>query len=185
MKTYRRVFDAPSRCSSGQPVRFKWFGYPQAKRGQDYQAVLDKFQAIIQKPNRVTNDFVWAMSRSEVLQRLRVAASGKLRPPSQIKPVDIKNPPALYEIRWQGITVRTRLSDGSLGSEQIIVRMYHSEPSEAPGFFIGHHIHEKDVSDPSNINKLQNDEIKVAVKYFELGKQTCWGIRDLEKYEYV
>jgi hypothetical protein len=172
-------FDEPSRCSSGRATKFRWFGYPPAEDGRDFQAVLDKFQAVIDAPHRITNDYVWAMAKAEVKSRLKLAAAGKLSAPNQVKPVDVRNPPPMYEIRWQGITVRQKLNDGTIGGVEILVRMYHSEPSEAPEHFIGHHIHEKDVSDPSEANRLQNDEIRVALNYFELGKPNLWDISEL------
>lgn len=172
-------FDGPSRCSGGSLLKFRWFGFPQAVEGQDLAVVLEKFQSIIAAPNRLTNGYVWGMAKAEVKNRIQLAANGKLRAPAQIKPVDTSNPPPLFEIRWQGITVQEVQPDGTKLDLSILVRMYHSEPAEAPVHFIAHHIHEKDVSNPSKANERQTTEIGVAKKYFDLGKPVFWGISEL------
>lgn len=172
-------YDGLSRCSKGQHVKFRWFGYPRVPEGQDFQVVLDKFQSIVQASGRITNDYIWAMAQAELINRLRSATAGKLRSPSQIKPIDTSNPPPLYEIRWQGITIQRQTANGRLEDESLLVRMYHSEPAEAPEHFIGHHIHEKDVSDPSQVNARQDEHIKVAIGYFELGISNFWEISGL------
>lgn len=160
-------------------MNFRWFGYPQAQEGQDLETVLNKFKAVIEAPTRITDDYVWAMARAEILHTFKMAKLGKLRSPREIRPVDIKNPPPLYEIRWQSITVRHRVKDGEIEDLRLLIRMYHSEPPEAPQHFIGHHIHEKDVSRPEEIRQRQNVEISTAVGYFELGKPQMWGISEL------
>jgi hypothetical protein len=173
-------FDGPSRCSGGQNLKFRWYGFPQAEEGRDFDVVLEKFQAVIEAPNRITHDYVWIMAKAEIKQVLKQAAAGKLQPPDQLKPVDVSNPPPLYEIRWQSITVRTRMEDGRVEDERLLIRMYHSEPHEAPTHFIGHHIHEKAVDgDSKEIRQWQDTEIKVAVRYFEQGKPVLWGISEL------
>ncbi len=172
-------FDKPSRCSSGSPLKFRWFGFPQAGEGHDLAVVLEKFQSVISAPNRLTNGYIWGMAKAEVKNRIQLAANGKLRAPAQIKPVDTSNPPPLYEIRWQGITVQELQSDGTKVDLSLLIRMYHSEPAEAPVHFIAHHIHEKDLSIPTKANERQTIEIEVAKKYFDLGKPVFWGISEL------
>lgn len=93
----------------------------------------------------------------------------------EVKPVDEKNPPPLYEIRWQGISVTNRLADNTTVYSTVVVRMYHSEPASAPEHFIGHHAHEKDVS-TADVNAAQQIEINVAKSMYKLGEVVNWGI---------
>lgn len=172
-------FDRPSRCTYGIPVTFRWYGAPSASEGQDLEVALVKFQMVIEQPSRVTNGYIWAAARAEIKQKLELASQGKLTPPRQIDVIDGSNPPPLYEIRWQNITIQELQLDGTLIDLSLIVRMYHSEPFEAPHHFIGHHIHEKDISDPNTVKELQNSEISVARGYFEHGLPTFWGISSL------
>lgn len=174
-------FDELSRCCSGNSVKFRWYGFPKSKDGQDIEAVLQKFQLLIEGSSRITNGYVWSMARAEIKSRIKIAEAGKLRTTRQIKPVDVNNPPPLYEIRWQDITVQERIEDGTIRDSRLLVRMYHSEPREAPGYFIGHHIHEKDVTDTNQVNNHQNAEIGVALKYFDNGRDDLWGISELTK----
>lgn len=172
-------FDGPSRCTSGLAVKFRWYGSPSAIQGADLETALEKFKIVIEKPTRITNDYVWAAARAEIKKKIELASQGRLTPPRQIDVVDRRNPPPMYEIRWQNITIRELQPDGKIAYLSLIVRMYHSEPLEAPEYFIGHHIHEKDVSDEDVINTLQNAEIAVARRYFEHGLPTLWGISEL------
>lgn len=123
---------------------------------------------------RVWNPFAERMVRAEFRDRVHAASRGELVPVDEVKPVDVRYPPPLYEIRWQDIPVTTRVG-GDLVHSTALVRMYHSEPAEAPNHFIGHHIHEK-LIDVSDINREQNAEIRVAKSFHDLGKSTNWGI---------
>ncbi|MEO7016212.1 MAG: hypothetical protein ABI130_11050 [Leifsonia sp.] len=102
------------------------------------------------------------------------AALGELEPVDEVKPVDVRNSPPLYEIRWQGISV-TDLVDGRPVHSAVLVRMYHSEPLPAPGYFIGHHVHEK-LIDVDDISETQQEEINIAKSFHDLGETTDWGI---------
>lgn len=172
-------FDGPSRCESGTPVKFRWYGSPQADEGRDIQVALHKFQIEIEKPHRKTNGYIWEMARAEIKKKLDLASQGRLRSPAQVKVVDAGNPPPLYEIRWQAITIQEFRPGGKLADTTLLVRMYHSEPFEAPNHFIGHHIHEKEVNDGAFVMQRQNEEIAVARGYFDHGLPSYWGISEL------
>ena len=172
-------YDGPSRCSGGKDLTFRWFGYPQANESDDIQVATDKFIHMLEGPNRITNGYIGGMARAEFRKKVALAGKGQLWPVTGVAAVDKGNPPPLYEIRWQGITIREDLGGGVIRDLSLIVRKYHSEPSEAPDYFIGHHVHEKDVSDREAISELQNVEILVAKRYFELGLPTLWGISKL------
>lgn len=131
--------------------------------------------AAVAAPGRVWNPFAAQMVKSEFKSRILKAQQGRLRPVDEVKPVDVINPPPLYEIRWQGISVTTRNSDGTQVFGEALVRMYHSEPLTAPGHFIGHHAHEKKIDVP-DVNTEQQQEIKTAIGWHNQGISTNWGI---------
>lgn len=159
---------------------FRWYGFPQCAEGQDLQTAVDVLLASISGEGRVWNPWSRSMAGAEFRQRLQKAASGKLTPVDEVKPVDVRNPPPLYEIRWQGISVTNRAADGALSYSKVIVRLYHSEPPEAPDHFIGHHAHEKDVS-ADDVNEVQDSEIKVALGWHAHGLDRRWDIQRLQQ----
>lgn len=116
------------------------------------------------------------MAAAEFKQLITVAEAGLLVPDRQVKAVDINNPPPFFELRWQGISVQEINHEGNLVDRRLIVRMYHSEPDEAPMHFIGHHIHEKVISGDASVWLLQNEEIATAVGFYRSGISTKWGL---------
>ncbi len=130
--------------------------------------------AALKPQGRVWNPFAERMARSEFRDRVRAAARGELEPVDEVKPVDVRNPPPLYEIRWQDIPVTDRDGDRIVHGTAL-VRMYHSEPTAVPDHFVGHHIHEK-LIDVEDVNRKQNAEIRVALSFYRLGESTGWGI---------
>ncbi|RFA15335.1 hypothetical protein B7R21_04790 [Subtercola boreus] len=169
------VFDSPSRCSLGQHVRFRWYGYPPAEVGDDIETAVDVLFESIDGGSRVWNLYNERMVRSEFRARILSAQRGELSPIDEIKSVDVRNPPPLYEIRWQGITVTSLLEAGKKRFDQVLVRQYHSEPVAAPGYFIGHHAHEKVVSG-GTVSERQDAEIAVAKRFYDAGSASGWGI---------
>jgi len=167
-------FDAPSRCSCGSPIEFRWFGYPTAEAGLDLDTATDAFITSISPEGRVWNPYALRMVRAEFRDRIKTAARGELEPVDEVKPVDIRNPPPLYEIRWQGIHVTDQI-DGQLHHTTALVRMYHSEPASIPEYFVGHHVHEKLV-DVDDISGTQQAEIEIAKRFFDSGESSNWGI---------
>ncbi len=115
------------------------------------------------------------MVRQEFRRRLVRASEGNLEPIDEVKPVDVDNPPPLFEIRWQGVAVTDAMEDGTLKFGEVVVRLYHSEPDRFPGYFIGHHAHEKDLG-VEDINAAQDAEIATAVGWYYHGDPTDWGI---------
>lgn len=116
------------------------------------------------------------MAVTEIKKLINLAERGGLRAPKQINSVDRRGSVPLFEIRWQHIRVQETKDDGALKTSRILVRMYHSEPEIVPGYFVGHHIHEKDLSSRVDINTEQNNEIRVARNYYEHGKPSLWGL---------
>ncbi|SEE18817.1 hypothetical protein SAMN04489740_0842 [Arthrobacter alpinus] len=126
---------------------------------------------------RLWNPFARAMIQAEFRGRIALATQGELKPIEQVK--DVGGTPVvepLYEIRWQEIAVTDAATSSTPKSHyEVMVRLYHSEPSEEPEYFIGHHAHEK-VIDGSETWNLQTAEIQVAAGYYRLGEGVNWGI---------
>lgn len=176
-----RPFNAPSRCSGGQAVGFRWYGFPtcEAAEDKDLEVATEAFFTALDSPGRVWNPHSRTMAKMEFQRRVQKAGRGELEPLDEVKPVDEKNPPPLYEIRWQTIGVTTRV-DGVTKHAQTIVRLYHSEPTGVPTHFVGHHIHEKLISDDTW--SAQNAEIEIAKAFYHAGESTLWGIARQPKW---
>lgn len=104
------------------------------------------------------------------------ACGGKLRSTHHIKWVDKRNLPPMFEMRWQGITLSHTTDSGSKRFRTLLIRMYYSEPGSNPKHFIGHHIHEKNISNPERTKILQNMEIQRARDFCKIGQESNWGI---------
>ncbi|QTF71245.1 hypothetical protein [Arthrobacter woluwensis] len=171
-------YGMPSRCGSKQALTFRWYGYPQcAAEDDNLKFAVDVLMDKLSPKGRLWSPHAVAMTRSELRSRIRKASLGQLVPVDEVKAVDENNPPPLYEIRWQGISVLDREPDGTERHHNIKVRMYHSEPTELPGHFIGHHGHEKDL-DAEDINAAQDLEIAVALGWYQHGQASKWGIAE-------
>jgi hypothetical protein len=160
-------------------VTFRWYGVPQVPVGDDLDGATERFRQAVTNPTRRWSPYSWPMVRAEFRDRLVQAALGILQPVEQVKPVDVRNPPPLYEIRWQGIAVADvdDADSSKLRYSTVLVRLYHSEPSSVPGHFVGHHVHEKDVS--GDVNADQDAEIQTAKGFYDQGFNTSWGISEL------
>lgn len=168
-------FSQPSRCSRGSSVRLRWYGVPSCELGDDFGATEAALFEAISRPGRVWSPYAAAMAKAEFRRRLVAATEGRLTPIDQVKPVDVRRPPPLYEIRWQGVTVTERDQAGRVTHGTALVRLYHSEPPEAPSFFIAHHAHEKLIDVP-DVNAAQQVEIEIAVKLHDQGRPSGWGV---------
>ncbi len=168
-------YDLPSRCSGPGAPTFRWYGYPSCDDGEDVRVAVDRLMASISGGKRVWNPYAAGMARSEFKKRIEKAQRGELQPVDEVKPVDVKNPPPLYEIRWTGISVTEREGDGTQSHSTAQVRMYHSEPSAVPDHFVGHHVHEKRL-DVKDVNGEQQKEIRAAINWYAHGEPSNWGI---------
>lgn len=171
------AYAASSRCSSGSPVTLRWFGTPACAVGDDFETAEAVLFASVSREGRVWNPYSSAITRAEFRKRLRKAAAGELEPVDEVKPIDVANPPPLYEIRWQGITVAERAADGQVSHHTALVRLYHSEPPQVPTHFVAHHAHEK-VLDVDDINAAQQVEIRTAISHHDRGVPSTWGIAE-------
>ena len=166
----------PSRCSLGKPVEFVWFGFPEALDGNHLSAATFAFLSAVEADNRELNDFVRATMVAEFQDRISQASKGLLGNTRKIKGLSLLPDLPLYEIRWQGICVRERGEGGSVSTKNLAVRMYHSEPPELDGVFIGHHIHEKRTTDRTLEREMQNREILKAAELYLDGRAKLWGL---------
>lgn len=165
-----------SRCTQGSPIRFRWFGEPTALVGLDIETVLYRFDEIVDAKGMKFHEYSLLIARAEIRNRLERACAGKLRSTHHIRWVDKQNLPPMFELRWQGITLSSTEGNGKKRFQTLLVRMYYSEPGSNPRYFIGHHIHEKRVSDPERTKILQNVEIQIARKLCQEGQLSNWGI---------
>lgn len=168
-------YDASSRCSGPGAPAFRWYGFPACEVGADVEAAVSKLMAVISSEGRVWNPWSGTIVRREFRSRILRASKGELLPVDEVKPVDINQPPPMYEIRWQDVDVAELLPDGSQRFAKVVVRMYHSEPTGVPDYFIGHHAHEKDL-DADDINAAQDEEIRTALGWYQHGFESGWGI---------
>lgn len=158
-------------------MRFHWFddGACSTRSDDDVATAVNVLLDAVSGPGRVWNPYARQMVRSEFKQRILKAQRGQLEPVDEVKPVDIRNPPPLYEIRWQNIPVTHRAESGAVNHEEVVVRMYHSEPVAMPDVFIGHHAHEK-ITDVADVNGAQQEHIALAVQRHLDGESSDWGI---------
>lgn len=173
-------YDSPSRCSQGALLQFRWWGYPPCSDDDHIAAAVAALFAAVSPPGRVWNPWSSSMARAEFKRRLEKAVRGQLKPVDEVKPVDVAQPPPMYEIRWQDIAVANLRDDGSQEFGKVVVRLYHSEPPSVPDYFIGHHAHEKDVT-AEDVNAAQDSEIAAAVGYHDHGLPHNWGIASEER----
>ncbi len=166
----------PSRCSSSCQIQFHWFdGTFSERRALD--RATEAFMTVLRQPNRLWNPYAEAMVKSEFKKRIEKASAGLLKPIEEVKGVDEEHLQPLYEIRWQEVPVTERESpEASPVYKVVLVRLYHSEPASEPGFFIGHHIHQKVVGPGIDIFAEQDAEIAVARRIYDMGEGVRWRL---------
>lgn len=165
-----------SRCTQGFPVSFRWFGDPASILGLDIETLMYKFEELVRAQYIQVHEHALIIAKAEIRNRVERACKGKLRSTHHIKWVDRNNLPPMFEMRWQGITLPHPTNTGAKRFRTLLIRMYYSEPGSNPKYFIGHHIHEKNISDPERTKLLQNKEIQIAREYCKMGQESNWGI---------
>lgn len=130
------------------------------------------------KPNRLWNPYAEIAMEEACRKRLLRACEGELEPVLEVEGVDQRRPAPLYEIKWRDLAVTDKDPDSPTGQKHstVEVRMYHSEPESLPDYLIGHHVHQKDVSVPDEVNARQDAEIAVARSCYYAGEDTTWGL---------
>ncbi len=173
------TFDrSTSRCCEGVELQFHYFDCVPRTDLEPIDIAVDAFMEAISNDARRWNIYNRATAKAACKKRLERAAKGELKPVDEVKGVDEDNTAPLYEIRWQNVAVTEQSPDDP--SQQVflevLVRMYHSEPDILPQYFVGHHVHEKVVTDGVEVYELQDDEIAVARRKYEVGEPVTWGI---------
>lgn len=168
-----------SRCSSNREINFHWFDGLQPAKDDPIEEAVDRCFEAVQGENRLWNPHNAAMIRAEFRRVLKDACKGVLVPVDQVKEAGHDPTVPLYEIRWQhGIQVTYKdPATGQISHPSVLVRMYHSEPISEPDYFIGHHVHEKQIGvDDKTTSRLQTEEISIAQRKYRLGENYAWGI---------
>jgi hypothetical protein len=141
-------------------------------------SALEVFERLVRTPERNWDVREWAMVKAEFKSRLTRACAGHLLPIAQVKAIDRARSEFVFEIKHDFSHVTVDPATGARTKEKIRVRLYISEPPGQPTHFLGLHMHEKALlpGDRVQENDLQNIEIDIAVRYYELGRPANWGI---------
>lgn len=166
-----------SRCSSKAPSVYYWrFG----TRGQHIEATVEFLQACLDRPDRVTNEYMEEHNAAAFEDHLDLATKGRLKPEEHVKEIRRHPNIDLYEIRWDGIAVRSRdLVSGMYGDqEEVLVRLYYLETGDA--WVVGLHGHEKVIlateQETADAQDLEIDKAAALARDNEAG---LWGVPEL------
>jgi hypothetical protein len=159
----------------GAPVMFRWFGDVPVSRDNHLSAATESFLHVIEAPGRFYDDFAVSTLVAEFQFRILQAMRGQLSGTRKIKTIALFPAPPLFEIRWNNMTVTERNSDGSVAPTRLAVRLYHSEPKELQGCFIGHLVHEKKPDLLPSEKQAQNEMITSAANFYLTGRPTLWA----------
>jgi hypothetical protein len=147
-----------SRCSRYQTHPLNWHNYTEP----------DGVSPIPEEIRRAADNGLLPASERKarygaIVQRRAAAARGELDP-DQVTPTD-RNP-ALWEIRW------------AFAGNNLQLRQYHHEPSEAPGWLVAARFHHKTwvPGDANETRRLQDLEIDVASQRVTDGRAYMSGI---------
>ena len=170
-----------SRCSLGSPVMFRWYGDTPVESGNHLRAATESFLRVIQQTNRLVDGHTEAALVAEFQRRILKAAKGLLEGSKRIKSISLFPQLPLFEIRWQSMTVLEHTPEGTRVPHNLALRMYHSEPSEITGVFIGHLIHEKNTHRDIDPRVIQNERISYAAHLYRIGRHTLWNTVDTSR----
>ena len=167
-----------SRCSGKAPLDFAWAGIPQPSASDPVESAMATFEAMMKSPpDRFWDPRHWAITKAEFRSLLLRACKGNLIPITHVKEIDRAAKEDVFEIVYKTRVIR-KDEDEKRHSEKVQIRLYSSEPPAFPAHFVGLHIHEKTIlpDDHRRENELQNIEIDVAVRYYDAGRPSNWGI---------
>ncbi|NQX22717.1 hypothetical protein [Curtobacterium sp. VKM Ac-2852] len=145
------------------PIQYHWYSHS----GETFAVAVRQLLAA----SGLTED---AQSHvfSEVGARMKMLRKGQLREVHHVKgPVDTVTDIDLFEVRVRGEVGEDDHSD-------VLVRIYHTEPTKLRSLggstVIGLHMHIKDVSDPAKVRERQDEEMQKARDRFFAGRPTSW-----------
>jgi hypothetical protein len=157
---------------------FRWYGDVPVARGNYLLAATQSFVGVTDQPHRELNDYSLASLVAEFHDRLVQGMQGKRVGTRKIKPVALFPGLPLFEIRWSSMTVLERDSGGRLVAIPLALRLYHSEPAQLEGCFVGHLVHEKESDGEPKTRDSQNLQISVAARLYRRGCATLWSDLD-------
>jgi hypothetical protein len=166
-----------SRCSAGGTLTFAWSGKPSPEAADQIDAAVRTFEDVARTPERIWDPRHWAITRAEFRNLLIRATNGRLIPLTHVKEIDRARREFVFEIKYDFRAISLDAKNKRVGSK-VKTRTYTSEPPEFADSFVGLHVHQKIEipGDNAETNRLQNVEIDVAVRYYELGRPNNWGL---------
>lgn len=167
-----------SRCSLGAPVMFRWFGDVLVTHDNHLLAATQSFLQVIETPGRIYNVFAVSSLVAEFQFRILQAMRGQLSGTRKIKTVALFPTIPLFEIRWTNMTIAEQNPEGAVVATRLAIRLYHSEPTELQGCFIGHLVHEKRPEARTSEKQIQNTMIASAANLYLAGRRTLWASID-------
>lgn len=144
----------------------------------DIDAVVTALMNTLRGDGRQWNPYSETMARAEFKGRLEAAERGELVPVDEVLQLVTGRAGWLYEIRWQGVSVRRATSPTSVEYYDAEVRALHGEPPRLPVHLIGVHVHEKLYwpDDAQRTRDEQNHHIQLAVDKFWGLEPSNWGL---------
>lgn len=167
-----------SRCTQKAPLEFAWAGIGQPTAVDAVEAAVLTFEQLIDNvPGLFWDPRHRAITIAEYRGRLKRGMAGRLEPVTHVKEMDRAREEHVFELIYDFNVIELD-ANGVRKSRKMKTRTYFSEPPEHPKHFVGLHMHEKILvpHDHGAENDLQNVEVDVAVRYYDLGRATKWGI---------
>ena len=167
-----------SKCSAGQPLDFVWAGNPAFTGAEQIDRAVQAFTYVITSVPTLHWDPVHlAITRREFRDRITRGQNGRLIPVTQVAEIGRAANEYVFEIKYD-FSVVSVSADGMRTTRKMRTRLYISEPPQFPTHFVGLHVHEKATfpEDHRLENDMQNREIDTAVRYYEAGRPSNWGI---------
>lgn len=167
-----------SMCSKGIPIDFFW---RDCCDGEHIKAAVDTLvDLVFSGPNRLRDAWRESEVRGQFTARLENAAAGKLKPIDHVKPIGRgqRSHLNLFEIRWPGVRVKER-AGSTPRFVDIEVRLYYIDLEDRCAV-VGLHAHEKGTEgSQDDIADAQDAAIDEAIKIFQDGHPSRWGIPEL------
>lgn len=147
------------------PIKYHWYPHNGETFAQALRAML---AASDLAPSDQSHVF------SEVAARMKKLTLAKLRPKHHVKgPMETVTGIDLFEV-----LVRTEVGEDE--DPDALVRVYHAEPTKlrerGGSTIVGLHMHVKDVTDPAQVRRKQDEELQEARRRYFEGQRTQWDL---------
>jgi hypothetical protein len=105
---------------------------------------------------------------------------GRLKPLAEVAEIDRAANEFVFEIKFDFDAIEID-SNQVRKRVKVKTRTYISEPPAHVDAFTGLHLHEKRIVKGNNheTNRLQNIEIDIAVRYYDMARARSWGLSPL------